>query len=42
MDKLQHIKKMIATLQNEGKLNAHQRVLLDMYIKKKETMEKQQ
>ena len=39
-DKLQQINKMIAALQNEKDLNANQRILLNMYLKKKEQLEK--
>lgn len=39
-DKLQRINKMIAALQKETKLNANQKMLLDMYMKKKEELEK--
>lgn len=39
-DKLEHINKMIAALQKEKDLNANQRILLNVYKKKKEQLKK--
>ena len=39
-DKLQKIEKMITALQSETDLNANQRVLLNMYIKKRNELKK--